>query len=426
MQFGILQYVIEPIVGQPVNVWREPAVVHADGRRCVTIWWTNGFSILLFLAGLRNIPQESTRPRHSTASSRWQTVPEHHLAADLAGDGAVPDHPAHPAAQDLRSGLPVLASAGGRRRRWCSSSTSTSRPSCRTSGGYARDGRGGAVRHRHRVLAAAIPGAARAGASDERRARRRIRANGRQPQPLPAIIGALLLTILTIVCRRDLVLPALLGDRHQPSSPRNEVVAAGSPAAARSTRPSTATSTTSYNSNICRLVPQLDHHLGGHHLPGRPRWRPAAATPCRSSGFPGRMAPVVDHPGELHGPGAGADREPLHHHGRGQVPQHLSGHRPAAAHRAGDGDRLQAVLRFRAARISRGGRDRRRQRIPAAVLDVPADELGRHRRARHHHLHRRLELVPVAVPRRQDRGHDDRHGRHHRRCRMPSASTMPD
>ena len=31
-----------------------------------------------------------------------------HLAADLAGDGALPDHPAHPAAQDLRPGLPVL------------------------------------------------------------------------------------------------------------------------------------------------------------------------------------------------------------------------------------------------------------------------------------------------------------------------------
>ncbi len=28
----------------------------------------------------------------------------------------------------------------------------------------------------------------------------------------------------------------------------------------------------------------------------------------------------------------------------------------------------------------------------------PADELGHHHRARHHHLHRRLEPVPLAVP----------------------------
>jgi multiple sugar transport system permease protein len=57
VQFGILQHIIAPIVGQPVNVWRRipwfmPMVA------IVTIWWTNGFGILLYLAGLRNIPQE--------------------------------------------------------------------------------------------------------------------------------------------------------------------------------------------------------------------------------------------------------------------------------------------------------------------------------------------------------------------------------
>ena len=56
-QFGIMQQVLEPIYGQPVNVWRRlpffmPTVA------LLTIWWTNGFSILLFLAGLRNIPRE--------------------------------------------------------------------------------------------------------------------------------------------------------------------------------------------------------------------------------------------------------------------------------------------------------------------------------------------------------------------------------
>ena len=72
IQFGILQYLIAPIVGQPVNVWRNlpwfmPSVA------LVTIWWTNGFSILLFLAGLRNIPKEIYEAAELDGSSRWQT-----------------------------------------------------------------------------------------------------------------------------------------------------------------------------------------------------------------------------------------------------------------------------------------------------------------------------------------------------------------
>ena len=131
VQFGILQYVIAPIVGQPVNVWRTPPVVHAVGR-AVTIWWTNGFSILLFLAGLRNIPTEIYEAAELDGATRWQIFRADHLAADLAGDGALPHDPADPAAQDIRSGLPVFASADARRRRWCWCSTSTSRRSSTT------------------------------------------------------------------------------------------------------------------------------------------------------------------------------------------------------------------------------------------------------------------------------------------------------
>ncbi len=72
IQFGILQYVIAPIVGQPVNVWRNlpwfmPSVA------VITIWWTNGFSILLFLAGLRNIPKEIYEAAELDGASRGQT-----------------------------------------------------------------------------------------------------------------------------------------------------------------------------------------------------------------------------------------------------------------------------------------------------------------------------------------------------------------
>ena len=38
----------------------------------VTIWWTNGFSILLFLAGLRNIPPDLYEAAELDGASRWQ------------------------------------------------------------------------------------------------------------------------------------------------------------------------------------------------------------------------------------------------------------------------------------------------------------------------------------------------------------------
>ena len=71
LQYGILQYVIEPIVGQPVNVFRRPAWF-LPMAALVTIWWTNGFSILLFLAGLRNIPVELYEAAELDGANRWQ------------------------------------------------------------------------------------------------------------------------------------------------------------------------------------------------------------------------------------------------------------------------------------------------------------------------------------------------------------------
>jgi multiple sugar transport system permease protein len=56
-QFGILQSVISFFTGSNVAVFRNPHWV-MPMVALVTIWWTNGFNVLLFLAGLRNIPQE--------------------------------------------------------------------------------------------------------------------------------------------------------------------------------------------------------------------------------------------------------------------------------------------------------------------------------------------------------------------------------
>lgn len=71
LQYGILQYVIEPIVGQPVNVFRRP-VWFMPMAALVTVWWTNGFSILLFLAGLKNIPAELYEAAELDGANRWQ------------------------------------------------------------------------------------------------------------------------------------------------------------------------------------------------------------------------------------------------------------------------------------------------------------------------------------------------------------------
>lgn len=71
VQFGVLQRVIEPIVGRPINVWRT-LPWFMPGVAVITIWWTNGFSILLFLAGLRNIPKEIYEAAELDGATRTQ------------------------------------------------------------------------------------------------------------------------------------------------------------------------------------------------------------------------------------------------------------------------------------------------------------------------------------------------------------------
>jgi multiple sugar transport system permease protein len=69
--FGIAQYAIAPFMGgQHVSVFRTlplfmPAVAF------VTIWWLLGFNVLLFIAGLRNIPGEIFEAAALDGASRW-------------------------------------------------------------------------------------------------------------------------------------------------------------------------------------------------------------------------------------------------------------------------------------------------------------------------------------------------------------------
>jgi multiple sugar transport system permease protein len=71
LQFGILQYVIEPVFGQRISVTRQPSWL-LPLVALMTIWWTNGFSILLFLAGLKNIPAELYEAAEIDGANRWQ------------------------------------------------------------------------------------------------------------------------------------------------------------------------------------------------------------------------------------------------------------------------------------------------------------------------------------------------------------------
>jgi multiple sugar transport system permease protein len=71
-QFGIAMHVLDWLGIPRIPIfksrdWFMPAVA------VVTIWWTAGFSILLFLAGLRAIPAEIYEAAELDNSTRWTT-----------------------------------------------------------------------------------------------------------------------------------------------------------------------------------------------------------------------------------------------------------------------------------------------------------------------------------------------------------------
>ncbi|WP_416799084.1 carbohydrate ABC transporter permease [Ciceribacter azotifigens] len=71
LQFGILQPLIALASGKPVAVFKNPYWV-MPMVAVVTIWWTNGFNVLLFIAGLRNIPQELYEAAALDGATRFQ------------------------------------------------------------------------------------------------------------------------------------------------------------------------------------------------------------------------------------------------------------------------------------------------------------------------------------------------------------------
>jgi multiple sugar transport system permease protein len=67
---GVLQYIIIPLVGHRVPVFSTVSWVLPISA-LITVWWTSGFNILLFLAGLRNIPPELYEAASIDNASRW-------------------------------------------------------------------------------------------------------------------------------------------------------------------------------------------------------------------------------------------------------------------------------------------------------------------------------------------------------------------
>lgn len=70
-QFGILQPLIEWVTGKPVAVFNHPSWV-MPAVASITIWWTNGFNVLLFIAGLRNISPDLYEAAALDGASRRQ------------------------------------------------------------------------------------------------------------------------------------------------------------------------------------------------------------------------------------------------------------------------------------------------------------------------------------------------------------------
>lgn len=72
VQYGIIQYLVRPFNGgEPMSLTRTlpffmPTVA------VVTIWWTLGFNVLLFVAGLRNISPEIYEAAALDGTSRWR------------------------------------------------------------------------------------------------------------------------------------------------------------------------------------------------------------------------------------------------------------------------------------------------------------------------------------------------------------------
>ena len=69
-EFGIAQYPIRLLLGHPVAAWSDPLWA-MPSVAFITIWWTNGFNVLLFIAGLRGVSQDVYDAAALDGARRW-------------------------------------------------------------------------------------------------------------------------------------------------------------------------------------------------------------------------------------------------------------------------------------------------------------------------------------------------------------------
>ena len=77
--FGLINY-YALMIGLPGQHWLSEAGWATFAIVLTTVWWTSGFNMVLFLAGLQNIPQHLYDAAKVDGAGPVGAVPQHHLA----------------------------------------------------------------------------------------------------------------------------------------------------------------------------------------------------------------------------------------------------------------------------------------------------------------------------------------------------------
>ncbi|MBN1285400.1 MAG: sugar ABC transporter permease [Anaerolineae bacterium] len=71
-QFGVINYILSFVGVRPINWLGEPDLV-LPALSLATIWWTFGFPMLIFIAGLQGIPEQLYEAAKIDGASGWQS-----------------------------------------------------------------------------------------------------------------------------------------------------------------------------------------------------------------------------------------------------------------------------------------------------------------------------------------------------------------
>jgi multiple sugar transport system permease protein len=72
-QLGIVNYFVTTLMGGPRIAWLGNPDIVIPALAITTVWWTFGFPMLVFLAGLENIPETLYEAAKIDGASSWQS-----------------------------------------------------------------------------------------------------------------------------------------------------------------------------------------------------------------------------------------------------------------------------------------------------------------------------------------------------------------